>query len=43
MRLAAKIARTVLDYEMILYAWRDNAIQNYVDNVLGPKSQAYFH
>lgn len=36
-------ARTCLDYEMLLFAWRDNRLQLFTDSILGKKSQAFYH
>lgn len=31
------------DIEMMLYAWFTNSLQGYVDGILAPESQAFFH
>lgn len=31
------------DIEMMLYAWLTNSLQGYVDGILAPESQAFFH
>lgn len=33
--------RTILDYEMIFLAWRDNRLQLYTDSILGKRSKAF--
>jgi len=35
--------KTSMDYEMMLWAWKENKLQNYIGTIFGDESQGYYH